>query len=58
MKELVATIFKNPTGGEAFGPVTAQCPSVGECEGGEALSGWMGGWVGEHPHRIRGWGMG
>jgi len=23
-------------GGEALGPVKAQCPSVGECQGGEA----------------------
>jgi hypothetical protein len=28
-------------GGEALGPVKAQCPSVGECHGGEA---GVGGW--------------
>ena len=38
-------------GGEALGPVKAQCPSVGECQGMEA---GMGGWVTEHPHRSRG----
>ena len=37
-------------GGEALGLVKAQCPSVGECQGGE---GGVGGWVGEHPHRRR-----
>jgi hypothetical protein len=37
-------------GEEAFGPVKAQCPSVGECEGREARG---SGWVGEHPHRNR-----
>jgi hypothetical protein len=45
-------------GGEAFGPVKARCPSVGECQGREAgVGGWVGGWVGEHPHRSRrgGW---
>jgi hypothetical protein len=35
--------------------VKAQCPSVGELEGGEAR---MGGRVGEHPHRSRGRGDG
>jgi hypothetical protein len=28
-------------GGEALGPVKAQCPSIGECYGGEA---GVGGW--------------
>ena len=37
-------------GGEALGHEKAQCPSVGECEGREAV---VGGWVGEHPHRRR-----
>jgi hypothetical protein len=37
-------------GGEALGPVKAQWPSVGECQGWEA---GIGGWVGEHPHRSR-----
>ena len=37
--------------GEAFGPVKAQFPSVGECQGSK---GEVGGWVGEHPHRNRG----
>jgi hypothetical protein len=41
--------------GEAFGPVKARCPSVGEFKGGEAgVSGWVGGRVGEHLHRSRG----
>jgi hypothetical protein len=30
-------------GGEALGPVKAPCPSVGECEGGEAGVGVCGG---------------
>jgi hypothetical protein len=31
-------------GGEALDPVKAQCPSVGECQGGEAgVGGWLGG---------------
>jgi hypothetical protein len=42
-------------GEEALGPVKAQCPSVGECEDGEA---GVGGWVVEQPHRSRGRGMG
>jgi hypothetical protein len=37
-------------GDEALGPVTARCPSVGECEGGEAV---VDGWVGAYPHRTR-----
>ena len=37
-------------GGEALDPVKAQCPSVGECQGGEA---GVGGWVEEHPYRGR-----
>jgi hypothetical protein len=37
--------------GEALGPVKAQCPSVGECQGREV---GVDGWVGEHPHRSRG----
>jgi hypothetical protein len=47
-------------GGEALGPVKAQCPSVGGCQGGEV---GVGGWLGEHPHRSRrrrrrrGWGL-
>ena len=36
---------------EALGPVKAQCPSVGECQGREE---GVGRWVGEHPHRSRG----
>ena len=40
-------------GGEALGPVKAQCPSVGECQGRKT---GMDGGVGEHPHR--GIGMG
>jgi hypothetical protein len=35
-------------GWEAFGPVEAQCPSIGECQGSEA---GVGEWVVEHPHR-------
>jgi hypothetical protein len=42
-------------GREALGSVKAQCPSVGECQGGEV---GVGGWVGEHPHRNRGRGDG
>ena len=42
-------------GGEALGPVKAQCPSVGECQDREA---GVGGWVREHPHRSRGRGDG
>jgi hypothetical protein len=38
-------------GGEVLGPVKAQCPSVGECQGREV---GVGGWVEEHPHRSRG----
>jgi hypothetical protein len=38
-------------GGEALGAVKARCPSVGECEGWEAV---VDGWVGKHPHRSRG----
>jgi hypothetical protein len=41
-------------GQEAFDPVKAQCPSVGECQGGKA---GVGGWLGEHSHRRRGRGM-
>jgi len=38
-------------GGETLGPVKAQCPSVGECQGrkwGRSV------WVGLHPYRNRG----
>jgi hypothetical protein len=38
-------------GGEALGPVKAQCTSVGKCQGGEV---GMGGWVGDKQHRSRG----
>jgi hypothetical protein len=32
-------------GGEALGPVKVQCPSVGECQGGEeGMGGCVGGW--------------
>jgi hypothetical protein len=41
-------------GGETLGPMMAQCPSVGKCQGGEA---GVGGWVGEHPHGSRGEGV-
>jgi hypothetical protein len=40
-------------GGEALGPVKTQCPSVGECQGGEA---GVGGWVGVHLHKSSGMG--
>ena len=40
---------------EALGPVKDGCPSVGECQGGEA---GMDRRVGEHPHRSRGRGYG
>jgi hypothetical protein len=39
---------------EAFDPMKALCPSVGEFEGREA---GVGGWVGAHPHRAGGVGM-
>jgi hypothetical protein len=52
-------------GGEALDPVKTSCPSVGECQGGEAGVGeWVGGrlagWVEEHPPRSRrrGYGIG
>ena len=39
-------------GGEALDPVKAPCPSVGECQGGEA---GVGGWVfGGEPSRKQG----
>ena len=44
-------------GGEAIGPVKTCCPSVEECWDSEGI-GWMGGWVGEHPHRRKVGGMG
>jgi hypothetical protein len=37
--------------GEAFGPVKAQCASVGEYQGGEVR---VSGSVGEYPHRNMG----
>jgi hypothetical protein len=37
--------------GETLGPVKAQCPSVGECQGREV---GVGRWVREYPHRSRG----
>jgi hypothetical protein len=37
-------------GDEALGSVKVQCPSLGECQGGEV---GVGEWVGEHPHRSR-----
>jgi hypothetical protein len=37
-------------GGEDIGPTKAWCPSSGECQDGDAE---VGGWVGEHPHKIR-----
>jgi hypothetical protein len=36
---------------EALGLVKARCPSVRECQGGEA---GVGVWVKEHPHRSKG----
>jgi hypothetical protein len=34
-------------GGKTLGPMKAQCPSVGKCQGGEAgVGGWVGGWMG------------
>ena len=41
--------------GEVLGLEKALCPSVGECQCGEA---GVGEWVGEHPHRSRGAGTG
>ena len=43
------------SGGEALGPVKAQCPKVGEGQGGELE---VCGWVGEHSHRGKGLGEG
>jgi hypothetical protein len=42
-------------GGVGFGPEEALCPSVGECQGRKA---GVVGWLGEHPHRVRGRGVG
>ena len=42
-------------GGETLSPVKAQCPSVGECQGGES---GVGGLVGEPPHKSSGGGIG
>jgi hypothetical protein len=42
-------------GGEALGPVKAQHPSVGECQGGQA---GVGGWVREHLIKAGGGRMG
>jgi hypothetical protein len=42
-------------GGETLGPVKALDPSVGEFEGGEV---GVYRWVGEHPHKNRGWDRG
>ena len=36
---------------KALGPVKAQCPSVGKCQGAEA---GVSLWTGVHDHRIRG----
>jgi hypothetical protein len=41
---------KRPLGLRGF-----QYPSVGKCQGGKM---GVGGWVGEHPHRVRGVGIG
>jgi hypothetical protein len=41
-------------GGEALGPVKAQCHSVGECQGGETR---MGGWMGNTVIEAERWGM-
>jgi hypothetical protein len=40
---------------ETLGPVKAQCPIVGECQGGKV---GVSRWLGEHPHRSRRRGMG
>jgi hypothetical protein len=46
-------------GGDALGPVKAQCPSIGEWMlGWWGGSGWVGGWVGEQPYRSKERGMG
>jgi hypothetical protein len=37
-------------GGEVLGSRKSICPSVGEYQGGVV---GVGGWMGEHPHRIR-----
>ena len=42
-------------GEEALSSVKSGCPSVGECQGGEA---GVGERLGEHPHRSRGRRMG
>ena len=43
-------------GGEVLGPVKAPCPSVGECQGGEAGgSGWVDGGASSQKQREGGW---
>ena len=42
-------------GGEALGPVKAQCPSIGECQDGKAE---VGGWDREAPSSNQGEGNG
>jgi hypothetical protein len=37
-------------GGKALGPVKAQCPRVGECQGKEV---GVAGWVEDHTYRSR-----
>ena len=44
-------------GGEALGPLKAQCPSVGECHSGEG-SGWVVGGTPSQKQGKRGWDMG
>ena len=39
------------TGEESLHPMDVQCPSLGECYGGEA---GVSGWEGEHPNRSKG----
>jgi hypothetical protein len=48
-------LYQEPENKKYFSNTLIQCPSVGECKGGEV---GVDGWVGEYPHRSRKRGMG